>query len=154
MRILLKLVLDCDPETAWRVIRSPAGLKQVSHPLMEFSSLEDGGFPAQWPAGEHPVSVKGLGVVPLGEQVIAISYPEPRGDARLVRDTGFGLSGIFTSVSSWRHTMAVAPGPGGTTLYRDELAFEAGAITPLLWPVYWIFWQYRAKRMSALARTW
>ena len=153
MRILLKLVLDCDPDTAWRVIRSPAGLTQVSAPLMEFTSLENGGFPELWPAGEHPVSVKGLGLVPLGRQVIAIGYP-PSDRARMVRDTGHGVSGIFPVVSAWEHTMAVSAAPGGRTLYRDRLRFEAGAVTALLWPMYWAFWQWRGIRMRMLAHTW
>jgi hypothetical protein len=154
MRVLLKLVLDCDAETAWRVIRSPAGLRQVSSPLMVFSSLEPGGFPELWGAGEHPVRVSGGGLVPLGEQVIVIGFPPPRGDARLVRDTGYGVSGIFPVVRRWRHTMAVAPRPDGRTLYRDELSFEAGWMTVPMWPVYWAFWQWRAFRMTRLAPSW
>lgn len=153
MRILLKLVLDCDPDTAWRVIRSPAGLRQVSAPLMEFTSLEDGGFPELWPAGDHPVSVTGFGLVPLGKQVIAISYP-PSADARMVRDTGRGISGIFPVVTAWEHTMAVSPAPGGGTLFRDQLRFEAGGITAALWPMYWAFWQWRGIRMRMLASSW
>jgi len=154
MRILLRTILDCDVDVAWRVIRSPAGLRQVSAPLMVFHSLEPLGFEETWSTGEHPVRVTAAGLIPLGEQVIAISYPAQRGQARLVRDSGYGVSGIFTSVTSWRHTMAVAPARHGRTLYRDELVFGAGVITPLLWPVYWVFWQYRALRMKALARTW
>ncbi len=153
MRILLKLVLDCDPDTAWRVIRSPAGLTQVSAPLMEFTSLEDGGFPALWPAGEHPVSVKGLGLVPLGRQVITIGYP-PSDQARMVRDTGHGVSGIFPVVTAWEHTMAVSRTANGHTLFRDQLRFQAGAVTLLLWPMYWAFWQWRGMRMRQLASTW
>ena len=47
MRILLKFVLDCDPDVAWDAIRSPSILKDVSFPLASFTSLEHGGFPAQ-----------------------------------------------------------------------------------------------------------
>lgn len=154
MRILLKLIFDCQPDAAWRYIRSPAGLREVSSPLMVFTSLEPGGFPDVWPEGDHPVSVAGLGIVPLGEQVIAISYPPGHDGTRLVRDSGHGVSGIFTSVTSWQHTMAVAPNPGGGTLYRDQLVFEAGRLTVLLWPVYWIFWQWRGITMRRSAPTW
>jgi len=154
MRVLLKLILDCEPDAAWRAIRSPAGLRSVSAPLMVFHSLEPGGFQEQWSEGEHPVRVEGLGVIPLGEQVIAISYPPAQGQTRLVQDTGYGVSGIFTAVKYWEHTMAVAPAHGGGTLYRDQLVFDAGALSPLLWPMYWVFWQYRALRMKALARDW
>ena len=154
MRVLLKIVLDCEPDAAWRAVRSPAVPRQVSAPLMVFRSLEPEGFPVEWPEGEHPVHVDGFGVVPLGEQVITIGYPPARGHTRLVRDSGYGVSGLFTLVHGWRHTMAVAPARGGGTLYRDELVYEAGLLGPLMWPMYWAFWQYRALRMKALAPHW
>ena len=153
MRVLLKFELDCSADVAWRAIRSPAGLKQVSAPFMEFHS-EQGGFPEMWPAGEHLVHVKLFGLASMGRQVIAISFPQPRGNTRLVRDTGYGISGVFTSVNNWRHTMAVTPLSSGRTLYRDELRVDAGALTPLMWPAYWAFWQWRAIRMRMLARSW
>lgn len=154
MRILLKMVLDCDAETAWRVIRSPAGLEQVSAPLMAFESLESNGFPESWPAGDHPVRASLLGVVPMGEQLIAIGFPGERIGYRQVRDSGGGLSGALTVVRSWQHTMAVAPRPDGRTEYRDQLRFSAGILTPLMWPMYWAFWQWRGIRMRQLAHTW
>ncbi|MFP7761275.1 hypothetical protein [Marisediminicola sp. LYQ85] len=154
MRILLKLVLDCDVDAAWTAVRSPAVFQQVSAPIMRFTSLEPGGYPESWPEGEHPVAAKAFGLVPVGEQVIRIGIPPERAGARLVVDTGYGVSGIFTTVTAWHHTMAVSPLADGRTLYRDELRFEAGRVTALLWPVYWVFWQWRALRISQLARTW
>jgi len=155
MRVLLKLVLRCDADAAWRGVTSPAGLQQVSAPLMHFDSLEPAGFPETWGAGEHPVKVSALGgVVPLGEQVIAIGFPPARAGARLVRDTGYGVSGIFPLVRRWRHTMAVAPASASTTLYRDELSFDAGRLTLAMWPVYWTFWQWRGARLRQAARSW
>ena len=153
MRVLLKIVLDCEPDAAWRAIRSPSVLREVSAPLTTFESLEAGGFPAVWEAGEHPVRVKALGIIPLGEQIIGISYPTLPG-VRAMRDTGRGLSGQLALITSWQHTLTVAPAPGGGTLYRDQLRFTAGPLTLLLWPVYWAFWQWRAIGMRRLARGW
>lgn len=154
MRVLLKLVLDCSPDAAWRAIRSPDVFRAVSAPLTTFISLEPGGFPEFWPTGEHPVLGKAFGLLPIGEQVIDISFPEPRGDVRFVLDTGRGASGALTAVTTWHHTMAVSPQAGGRTLYRDQLRFEAGPITVLLWPVYWAFWQWRALQLKRLAPGW
>lgn len=153
MRVLLKFELDCSADVAWRAIRSPEGLQQVSAPLMTFRS-EQGGFPDLWPTGEHLVHVELFGLAAMGQQVIAISYPAPRGDTRLVRDSGYGISGMFTLIQSWRHTMAVTPMSSGRTLYRDELRFDAGPLTVLMWPVYWAFWQWRALRMRSISRGW
>ena len=158
MRVLLKLTLDCDPDAAWRAIRSPAVLNAVSGPLTRFASLEPGGFPALWTEGEHPVRMLGGGLVPIGEQIIDIRYSSGRDrrgrTVRKVHDTGRGLSGPLALVTKWHHTMAVAEAPGGRTLYRDQLVFEAGPLTALLWPLYWAFWQWRASGIRRLAPTW
>ena len=137
MRILLKLELDCTPDAAWNAIRSPAVFQQVSYPLTTFASLEDGGFPAQWPEGRHLVSVRALGLTDIGRQSIDISYPRRRDGVRVVRDTGVGVSGPVSLVTRWRHEMAVSALPDGRTLYRDQLRFSAGPLTLPLWAVYW-----------------
>lgn len=155
MRVLLKIVLDCDPDTAWDAIRSPRVLGDVSGPLLAFEALEPGGFPAQWGPGDHPVLVKAGGLVPIGEQVIGISFPElGREGVRAMRDTGRATSGPLSIITRWEHTLTVAPTADGRTLYRDQLVFEAGALTPLLWPMYWAFWQWRSIGMRRLAPTW
>ena len=154
MRILLKLVLDCTPDAAWNAVRSPRGMQQVSAPFSTFESLETGGFPATWSAGEHPVKISSFGLVPIGEQVIGISYPERGDGVRIQVDTGRGLSGPLALVTKWQHSIAIAPASGGRTLYRDQLVFEAGTIAPLLWVGYWMFWQWRSARIRSLAPTW
>ena len=154
MRVLLKLVLDCDPDDAWRAIRSPHVFEAVSHPFTQFTSMEAGGFPELWQPGEHCVQVAAFGMVPIGKQVIDVSYPEATPGIRIMRDSGRGLSGSLALVSTWRHTMAISAAPDGKTLYRDELSFSAGAATPLLWPMFWAFWQWRAAGLIRLAPTW
>jgi hypothetical protein len=154
MRILLKLVLDCTPDAAWRAIRSPATFASVSAPFTTFESLESEGFPESWGAGDHPVEVKALGLVPIGQQVIGISFPDAPHGVRMMRDTGRGLNGSLALITRWEHTMAVSSATGGRTLYRDRLVFEAGSLAVLLWPVYWAFWQWRAIGLRRLAPGW
>ena len=69
-----------------------------------------------------------------------------------MRDTGRGLSGPLALITRWEHTLTVAPTGDGRTLYRDQLRFEAGALTLVLWPMYWAFWQWRGLRMRTLLR--
>ncbi len=154
MRVLLKLTLNCDPDVAWRAIRSPDVFAAVSAPFTTFESLEPTGFPDVWGEGDHPVRVKAFGVVPIGTQVIGITFPARSDAVRVMRDGGRGLSGVLTATSHWEHTMAVASAPEGRTLYRDQLSFRAGALTPLLWLGYWAFWQWRARGLMRLAPTW
>jgi hypothetical protein len=144
MHVHLKLVLDCDADAAWGAIRSPHVLRKVSAPLLGFASLEPGGFPDSWPPGEHPVRVSTVFGVPLGEQVIAVSYSE-RDGARIMEDAGYARSGALTLITGWRHRLAVSPTEGGRTLYRDRLEFSAGPLTPLVWIVLWLAWQWRGR---------
>ena len=164
MRVLLKLVLDCEPDAAWQALRSPAVFREVSNPLMEFSSLDPGGFTETWSDGEHRVSAKAFGLVPAGEQIIAIRT-EQRLDrvhgkhespivVRIVHDTGRGLTWPLTLTTHWHHRMAVSAQADGRTLYRDQLEFSAGALTPLVWLAYWGFWQWRGIAIRRLARGW
>ena len=154
MRILLKLELDCTSDAAWRAIRSPDVFRAVSAPFTTFDSLEPGGFPSSWPEGEHIVRAKAFGVAEIGDQSIKLEFLEPRNGVRAVRDTGRGLSGPLTLVSTWEHTMAVSALPGARTLYRDQLKVEAGVLTPLLWIGFWAFWQWRGIQIARLSRDW
>jgi hypothetical protein len=67
-----------------------------------------------------------------------------RGDVRILEDTGGPVSGALGVITGWRHRMAVSPLPGGRTFYRDRLDISAGVLTPLVWFVTWLLWQYRA----------
>ncbi|WP_181397346.1 hypothetical protein [Cryobacterium arcticum] len=156
MRVLLKEILDCTPDAAWRALASPTVFREVSGPLMGVRSLEAGGFPTRWEPGEHPVAMSGLGVVPLGEQMIRLKMHTTRSGVRIVRDTGNGVSGLMNTITHWDHSMAIAPDPAGTgkTLYRDQLVFSAGPATLAVWPGLWAFWQLRMLRLKALAPNW
>ncbi len=153
MRVMLKLILDCEPEAAWRAIQSPTVFREASAPLLAFRSLERNGFPAVWDEGQHPVEMKALGI-PIGTQSIGVELPERRHTGvQILRDNGAGLTGLNSVFTKWDHRMAIAADPAGTgkTLYRDRLVFEAGALTAAMWPSLWALWQFRGARLTALA---
>jgi hypothetical protein len=152
MRVMLKQVLDCAPDAVWSALRSPAAFQAVAAPLMRFESLAPGGFPERWD-GEHLVRVRLFGLFPVGLQTIG-AVPSKRRGARILTDDGGPVSGALALVSGWRHMMAVSPTADGRTLYRDRLEFDAGALTLLVWPALWCFWQYRGARIRAAAATW
>ncbi len=162
MRVLLKLLLDCEPDAAWRALQSPTVFREVSLPWANFTSLEPEGFPTVWSAGAHPVKVRALRAVTVGEQEIDISFPGSASPGvRILRDTGGGRTGLLKSLPHLDHRMAVADAPGGPspdgtirTLYRDQLIVKAGAITPAVWYSLWAFWQWRGLRLRQLAPTW
>ena len=151
MRVQLKLVLHCAPDAAWEAIRSPEVFREVSSPVLSYEPIGADAFPDRWPAGERTIGVSLFsGLVPLGEQTLDLSFREVR-DVRIVTDDGGPVSGPLTAITRWRHRMAVAPGPDGSTLYRDRLEFSAGLLTIPVWFGLWWFWQRRGRRLVKLA---
>ncbi|MGV8970098.1 MAG: hypothetical protein ACOH1J_06585 [Microbacteriaceae bacterium] len=153
MRIALNLTLDCSADAAWEGVTSPSGLTSVSAPLLGFRSLDEGGFTDRWSEGEHEVEMRALDLIPVGRQIIAISF-HTRGDSRIVRDAGRGLTWPLTLTTYWNHRMEVSPRADGRTDFRDRLEFRAGILSPVLWVGYWVFWQWRARGIIRAARHW
>lgn len=172
MRVLLKFLLDCDPDAAWRALQSPTAFREVALPWVDFRSDEPAGFPTVWGNGEHRVAVRAFGAFTVGTQAIRLSTSEVGdaaasvgGDAaapvRILRDTGGGTGGLLSAMPHLDHRMAIAPDPAGPdadgrrkTLYRDQLIVKAGVLTPLAWYTMWAFWQWRGMRLRQLAPTW
>ncbi|MFL2000250.1 MULTISPECIES: hypothetical protein [unclassified Microbacterium] len=158
MRILLKLVIDCDADAAWRALHSPTAVAELYGPLMQMQPLADP--PTSFETGtDAPVSLSVAGVVPVGSQLISVSDRETTDAAgarvRIFRDSGMPLTGPLAALDVWDHQMAVSPAPGDPTrtLWRDRLVI-GGRAAPLLWPTLWAAWQWRAARLRALAPTW
>ena len=40
MRILLKLVIDCDADAAWRAVHSPRAVAELYGPLLDLAPLD------------------------------------------------------------------------------------------------------------------
>lgn len=159
MRILLKFVIDCDADAAWRAVHSPRAVAELYGPLLDLAPLEPRGLPTSWAPGDDvPVQLALGGIVPMGRQLIHVSdrvAQEPNGPVRIFRDSGIPLTGPLASLDVWDHQMAVSPAPGdpSQTLWRDRLVI-GGPTAPALWPVLWTMWQWRAARIKALAPTW
>lgn len=155
MRVLLKLTLDCTPDAAWRALRSPAVLREVVAPWLDFSSLESGGLPTTWPEGRHRVRALAFRRFPAGDELVDVSYPGglPTG-VRMLRDGGGAIAGPLALFDRWDHRMAVSELPDGRTLYRDQLLAHAGALDLVAWYPTWAFWQWRGMRLKQLAPTW
>ncbi len=158
MRILLKLVIDCDADAAWRALHSPRAIAELYGPLVELEPLA-AALPTSLEAGaDVPVQLSLAGSVPLGRQLIHVSERmtnDARGPVRILRDSGIPLTGPLAALDVWDHQMAVsvAPGDATKTLWRDRLVI-GGAAAPALWPMLWATWQWRGARIKALAPTW
>ncbi len=159
MRILLKLVLDCDADAAWRALHSPRAVAELYAPLVGLTPMAVEGLPTSLDAGaDVPVRLALGGVVPLGAQLIHVSdrlVEDATGPVRILRDSGIPLTGPLASLDVWDHQMAVSPAPGdpSKTLWRDRLVI-GGPSAVALWPVLWGIWQWRGARLRQLAPTW
>ena len=159
MRVLQKLVIDCDADAAWRAVHSPRAVAELYGPMLDLSALDVRGLPTTWTPGDDvAVQLSAVGAVPMGRQLLHVSerfVDEPHGRVRIFRDSGIPLTGPLSSLDVWDHQMAVSPAPGdpAKTLWRDRLVI-GGPTAPALWPVLWTMWQWRAARIRALAPTW
>mgnify|MGYP003528313801 FL=1 len=153
MRILLKFDLDCSADAAWEMLTDPRALQQLYSPVMSVTPLEPGGFPAKLGEGRHEIAVRAFGLLPMGTQFITITFPKRKGGVRMLRDSGPTMSGLLGLITTWEHSMAVSSLPDGRTRYRDQLRFSAGILTPVIWPILWGVWQWRAWRIQRLAES-
>ena len=156
MRILLKFVVDCDADAAWRALHSPQVMAELYGPLL---TMDADARPSRWEDGDDLiVRLRIAGAVPAGSQLIAISDRPARdgaGPVRIVQDAGMPLTGPLAALTGWDHQMAVSPDPAdsGRTLWRERLVIT-GPTAPALWPVLWAAWQWRSVRIRALAPGW
>lgn len=159
MRVLLKLVIDCDADAAWRAVHSPRAVAELYGPLLSLDPLVPNGLPTSWSPGDDvPVQLSAFGLVPMGRQLIHMSERRargPHGPVRIFRDSGIPLTGPLSSLDVWDHQMAISPAPGDPTktLWRDRLVI-GGPTAAALWPLLWATWQWRGARIRALAPTW
>ncbi|KAA9089017.1 hypothetical protein [Microbacterium radiodurans] len=171
MRILQKLVLDCDADAAWRALHSPRALAELYAPVMGLEPLAAEGMPTSLePGADVPVQMSAFGM-PVGRQLIHVSDRRVteriaaaetgngsdggESTVRILRDSGIPLTGPLAMLDVWDHQMAVSPAPGDPTrtLWRERLVI-GGAAAPALWPVLWATWQWRSMRLRQVAPTW
>lgn len=151
MRVALRFDIDAHPDEVWAMLSDPLALAAVVAPVLRIGPVGHRRFPAVWTRGEHLVRARLFGLVPMGDMAVRLTASR-RAGARILEDSGGPVSGALGVVTGWRHRMAVSPLPDGRTLYRDRLDISAGILTPVVWLGAWLFWQYRAGTIAALAR--
>ncbi|WOQ69340.1 hypothetical protein RYJ27_11655 [Microbacterium limosum] len=158
MRILLKHVIDCDADAAWRALHSPAAVAELYGPLLTMRPLAPTPLPTRWEPGTDAAVQLEVAGLPAGRQFLHLSdrtATERDGRVRILRDSGIPLTGPLAALDVWDHQMAVSPAPGdpARTLWRERLVI-GGAAAPVLWPGLWALWQWRAARIRGLAPSW
>jgi ligand-binding SRPBCC domain-containing protein len=129
----------------WAALQRPATLIAVSRPLLVFRPVDPPSLPDTWHEGDWRVTMRFLGLLPLGQQTIAVRFERSEGDKRVLRDDGHGAL-----VRRWDHRITIAPAEDGRTLYRDEVTIDAGWLTPVVALFARAFYAHRQRRWHAL----
>ncbi|MGI8394568.1 hypothetical protein [Leucobacter sp. W1038] len=157
MRIDLRFEIACPPDAAWTAVHTTAVAAELYGSIMQLEPLTH--MPEHFsPGDEVEVELRFAGLVPVGRQVIRVTDETHGTGESLVRtmhDTGHPVSGPLALVNGWHHRMTItqAPGNPGRAIWRDRLEF-GGFLAPLVWPVLWATWAWRARRIRKLAPGW
>lgn len=139
--------LEAPIESVLALLERPALLRHISFPLIVFQPREKGGFPARWTEGDHRVFMWQFGFLPIGPQTVSISRGKNPDGSVWIRDDGHG-----SIARRWDHRITIAVQDAETTLYEDEVALEAGWLTPAVAGFAHVFYRWRQFRWRALAR--
>lgn len=144
MKVSHSSVLDAAPGDVEGLLHTTDLLRFVAAPLVIFTSREKGGLPSVWSPGKHRVFLWFLGFIPFGPQTVDISWGHDEAGNFWIRDDGSGFL-----VRRWDHRIAVRPAAEGKTLYTDDVAIEAGLLTPFVWSFAAVFYRWRQSRWRA-----
>jgi hypothetical protein len=154
MRFSLVVELSGTVPDIFMHLHNPAVFKKVSRPFLTFTPVSPREFPAHFVSGgSYVVRVRALGLIPLGTQEINPLSTMGK-ESSVFRDNGRGRSGSLRIVRHFCHTMTLSPVSHNRSLLRDELEWDAGALSPLFWIGFRIFWSWRHSAMKRLAKTW
>lgn len=147
MNVKITSIFNASPERVWQEVSTSRLLLYVASPILEFVPIGNEPLPAIWSPGEYMVQMKLLGIVPLGKQAIAISFPTPpeAGKHYSVLDDGKGQI-----ASTWRHLITIEDSGDGRTLYTDEVTVKAGVLTVFIWVFANFFYRHRQNRWKRL----
>ncbi len=134
--------LAAPADRVWAELQKPRLLQYVAAGRLRFVPVEPPAFPERWRDGEYRVALRGLGWLPLGEQVISIRISASE---RKLHD--HGSSPFFRR---WDHRISVEPGGPAASRYTDRIEFDAGLLNALLLPLVKSFFRHRQRRWRRL----
>lgn len=132
------------PDLVWALLQRPDTLRHLTKGWLSFRPLDLPDWPDIWKEGAYRAAVSGPLGIPLGWQILRVSFPPPDGDTRFIRDQGEGQM-----VRVWDHVISLRP-EGDGTWYSDEVTVEAGWRTPFVAAFARAFYRRRQRRLKAL----
>ena len=150
MKVVVTTILDAPVERIWAEVKTPRLLNHVAAPLITFDLIDPATMPTHWGDGRYLVSMRFLGLIPIGRQWIVTSTPQPEDQARgvfRIRDNGIG-----DIAKVWDHLIVLEARTDGRTAYRDEVEVKAGVLTLGVWLFAHWFYRHRQARWRRLVR--
>lgn len=150
MKISQSTEIALSPEDVWYEVQTPNLLQHIAWPLIQFHFVDPATLTNFNDRERFKVSLKLLGIVPIGEQWIVPTVHEERPESwpKRLRDNGYS-----ELVKTWDHWITVTPNDSGGTSFTDDVEVEAGFFTPIVWAFAWIFYRHRQRRWRGLGRT-
>lgn len=139
--------LNACTDLVWNKVNKPRIFLFVAHPVLRFDPVEPAILSNRWADGDYVLKLRWRGIVPLGKQVISISWPAAEGYERLLRDNGHSAW-----LRRWYHQMSVEP-EGDGTRYTDSIAIDAGILTSVFAAFARHFLAHRQRRWHRLVKS-
>jgi hypothetical protein len=150
MKLVLKTRLACTAERCFDEVKTTRLLLHIARPLLHFVPMEPTALPAEWEEREYQVSIRLLGIIPMGYQMVRISGQDHSATAGKfsveLRDNGSG-----TWMQRWDHRIFITAADQSCD-YTDQVDIRAGLLTPLFWLFAWYFYRHRQHRWRQLIR--
>jgi hypothetical protein len=148
MRLTMTSTFTYPAERIWAEVQTTRLMLTVIQPLVQFQPAKPPVLPEQWTTGDYTGRMTLLGLIPLGEHMIRISFPvtQHAGEYQ-VRDHGRGQV-----IARWDHLITVRKLDAARTHYQDDVEVEAGLLTPLVWLFAQLYYRYRHWRWRQLIR--
>jgi ligand-binding SRPBCC domain-containing protein len=142
----ISTIFECTAEHLWDEISRPASLRFVAAPLLRFVPLVAGELDGEWMIGKtYALRLYLLGFLPAGERHITLTRIDR--EANLIESKESGKLSRF-----WNHTIRFYPLENGRLHYTDEIEFQAGLLTGVIWAFAHLFYPHRQRRWQGLLR--
>lgn len=147
MRVHRQAILPAGFADLLETLRRPAFMVATAAPLVELRSAEPEGFPSRWLGGPHRLTLRLFGRIPLGQQVMNLSWPASRQGQAQLHDTGHS-----PLIKRWDHRIMIKDMGNGSSSFSDTLDIDAGPLTPIFWLAAQILLSHQKRQLVKLVQ--
>ncbi|PID42585.1 MAG: hypothetical protein CSB48_09280 [Proteobacteria bacterium] len=144
MLVRFSTQLNCTESELWGKIIEPESLRFIASPLLTFVPVNPGVINSEWEVGrDYLFKLYLVNCIPLGLHTIQIVKIDKNRKVILSQEKS-----LLAPV--WNHTISFREIKPGLVSYRDEIEFEAGWLTPVVFVFAHAFYRHRHRRWKVL----